>query len=206
VRVTPEYQVGADRTAVLIIDPQKAFGELVPVPDAPLALDNMRRLVDRWRGIGGMVFVSQHVFRSSKDVGRVGDFLPRIFDVLREGAPLSEFHDGLVEAADRVIRKTRFSAVRGTNLIQHLLEAGVSTVVVAGLTTPICVTATVDDLVMSDFQVVVVADACASQPMGSMSAQEAHEAAIARLGYIFAQVTTTEELLPNLGVAPSLAH
>jgi hypothetical protein len=39
--------------------------------------------------------------------------------------------------------------------------------------------------------VCVLEDACASQPIGSLTAEQAHDAAIERMGYLFAAVTTT---------------
>jgi nicotinamidase-related amidase len=69
------------------------------------------------------------------------------------------------------------------------------TVVVGGLTTPICVQTTVDALSMTGFKVIVLADACASQAIGTLSAEQAHAAAIQRMAYLFAAVEDTEEFV-----------
>lgn len=62
---------------------------------------------------------------------------------------------------DRVVDKTRFSALIGTDLEARLREADVNRVVVCGVTTSMCVESTVRDLSQRDFETYVVADACA---------------------------------------------
>ncbi len=44
----------------------------------------------------------------------------------------------------------------------------------------------------------LVADACASQPIGSFNAEEPHNAAVQRMGYLFASVTDTESVIARL--------
>ena len=61
-----------------------------------------------------------------------------------------------------------------------------------GLTTPICVGTTSDGLSMAGVKVVVLEDACASQPFEGFSAQDAHAFAIARFRYQFGQTMTTQ--------------
>src|SRR5665647_2570212 len=74
------------------------------------------------------------------------------------------FYPGLVEPEDLVMRKTGFSAVGAGNLLEILAEHRWDTVVMGGLTTPICVGTTSDDLSMAGLKVVILEDACASQP------------------------------------------
>jgi len=66
-------------------------------------------------------------------------------------------------------------------------------VVMGGLTTPICVGTTADGLSMAGINVVILEDACASQPFDGFSAQEAHAFTLARFRYQFGQTTTTEQ-------------
>jgi hypothetical protein len=51
---------------------------------------------------------------------------------------------------------------------------------------------------MTGTKVCLVTDACASQPMGGLSAEEAHDAAVQRMGYLFASVATTAELIDRV--------
>jgi Isochorismatase family len=64
---------------------------------------------------------------------------------------------------------------------------------------------TVDALSMTGTKVCLVADACASQPIGALSAEEAHDAAVQRMGYLFAMVTTTTAIIEALR-APAAAR
>lgn len=62
-----------------------------------------------------------------------------------------------------------------------------------GLTTPICVGTTSDDLSMASLKVVILEDACASQTFAGFSAQDAHAFALARFRYQFGEMMTTKE-------------
>jgi len=61
------------------------------------------------------------------------------------------------------------------------------------LTTPICEGTTSDDLSMAGAKVVILEDACASQPFEGFSGQDAHAFALARLLYQFGQTMTTRQ-------------
>jgi len=93
------------------------------------------------------------------------------------------------------MRKTGFSAVAAGNLLEILTEHGWDTVVMGGLTTPICVGTTSDGLSMAGIKVVILEDACAAQPFDGFSAQEAHAFALARFRYQFGQTLTTEHFI-----------
>ena len=99
---------------------------------------------------------------------------------------------------DLVVFKTTFSAVLSSDLVDRLRARGIDTVVTGGLTTPICVQTTVDGLSMTGLKVIVLADACASQAIGTLSAEAAHEAAIARMGYLFAAVQDTDAFVAQV--------
>jgi nicotinamidase/pyrazinamidase len=67
------------------------------------------------------------------------------------------------ETADIIIHKRRFSAFFKTDLDITLREWGVGTVVIAGVSTEICVLSTVYDAVCNDFEAIVLEDCCASR-------------------------------------------
>jgi len=104
----------------------------------------------------------------------------------------AEPYPDLIADGDLVVYKTTFSAVLSSDLPAQLRARGADTVVVGGLTTPICVQTTVDGLSMTGFKVIVLADACASQAIGALSAEQAHTAAIQRMAYLFAAVEDTD--------------
>ncbi len=73
--------------------------------------------------------------------------------------PLDELE---VQPTDMILPKRRFSAFYKTDLDQTLRAWKVHTVVVAGITTQVCVLMTAMDAVQNDFRAVMVTDACAS--------------------------------------------
>ena len=188
------YEVTLGRSIMLIVDPQVAFGAAVLVPDVERALFGIRRATGIWRAAGGRVVLTRQIYRNQNDAGRVEDFLPGIGEALRPGSSMVEFHRDVYESWMEVVEKTKFSALVGTRLEEDLKDRGVDTVVVGGLTTPICVQATVDSLNMAAFRVVLIEDACASQALGSLSADEAHRAAIERMRSLFAEVSTVDAI------------
>lgn len=198
---TPHYEVSPETSIFLAIDVQRAFGEAVPVPDLEPALAKLRRALEAWRDAGGETWLTQHVYGSPDEVGLITDFIPPLSDVLDADSPLADFHEGIRDLGDRVYKKTRFNALAGTNLLEDLRQRSVESVVVAGFTTPICVQATVDALAMADIPVVLLDDACASQPMGDLSGQEAHRASINRLGYVFAERRSTDDFVAEFAPA-----
>jgi nicotinamidase-related amidase len=198
---TVTYPIDPSTAALVGIDLQVGFGELEPVPGARAAVARFIHAADAWRAAGGMVIHVHMAFVSDDEPGRLPDFAPGVVDALAQGAPMTAFYDGVVAEGDLVLRKTRFSAVVSSDLVAVLEELGIETVVVAGLTTPICVQTTVDGLTMRGLKVVLVEDACASQPMGPISAEEAHRAAVERMRYLFARVVSADELVA--ATAPS---
>lgn len=199
------YPIDPSTTALVSIDLQVGFGALVPVPGAQEAVARFRKVAAAWREAGGTVVHVHMAFVPDDEPGRLPDFAPGVADALAQGAPMTAFHEGVVHDGDLVLRKTRFSAVVSSDLLAHLQERGVDTVIVAGLTTPICVQTTVDGLTMRGYKVVLVEDACASQPMGPLSAEEAHRAAVERMRYLFARVAGTDELVAEIGRLRAIA-
>jgi nicotinamidase-related amidase len=194
------------RTAALVgVDFQRGFGHgFEPVPHADAAVANFVSLARAWRAAGGTVFQVHTTYTEQRaPTGRITDFVPGIAGALSEGSPMAAFYDGMVEEGDVLVPKTTFSAVLSSDLGAELARRGLQTAVVGGLTTPICVQTTVDALSMTGTRVCLVADACASQPIGSLTAEQAHDAAVQRMGYLFAMVTTTAAVLEAIG-APAL--
>ena len=75
-----------------------------------------------------------------------------------------------------------------------------------GLTTPICVGTTSDDLSMAGINVVILEDACASQSFEGVSAQDAHAFALARFRYQFGQTMTSHEFSAFVRTLPGAAQ
>ncbi len=197
-----QYEIDPRSTILISIDFQTGFGDNAwePVPHAAAAMQNFNRAARAWRSAGGKVMHVQTFFTAEhKPNGRIIDFAPDIGEALAQGAPAAEAYSGLIEPGDTLIHKTNFSAVVSSDLISRLKAAQCDTVVIGGLTTPICVQTTVDALSMAGIKVVVLADACASQAIGALSAQAAHDAAISRMAYVFASIESTDSFIQRAG-------
>lgn len=188
------YPVAPATTVLLSIDCQVGFGagSWEQVPHADAAVENFRMAGRAWRECGGAVVHVQTVYTPERGPsGRITDFEPGVADALAEGTRGAEAYPDLVLDGDLVVYKTTFSAVLSSDLVDQLRVRDIDTVVVGGLTTPICVQTTVDGLSMVGLKVILLADACASQAIGSLSAEQAHASAIQRMAYLFAAVEDT---------------
>ena len=198
------YDTDLSKTALVTVDVQVGFGEgFEPVPHAHAAVENIRRACQAWRAAGGTVIHIHTYYTPDKGPdGRMEDFVPGLAEGLAKDAPATAFYDGLVSPGDILVRKTAFSAVMSSDLVEQLRRRGFDTAVVCGLTTPICVQTTVDGLSQTGTKVILLADGCASQPMGNVSAEDAHDMAVTRMAYLFAEVTTTADFIARAAVEP----
>ena len=195
------YPVAPGTTVLLTIDCQFGFGagSWEQVPHADAAVENLRRAALAWRECGGEVVHVQTVYTPERaPSGRITDFEPGIAEALAAGTRAVEAYPDLVQDGDPVVYKTTFSAVLSSDLVAQLRARGVDTVVTGGLTTPICVQTTVDGLSMTGLKVIVLTDACASQAIGTLSAEAAHETAISRMAYLFAAVQDTDAFVAQV--------
>lgn len=199
------YDINPDTTALVGVDFQIGFGQgsWEPVPHAASAVENFRAAGQAWRNAGGTVIhVQTQYTRQRQPTGRITDFAPDIASALAAGSPAADAYPGLVEDGDVVVYKTTFSAVIASDLVDQLRARGIDTAVVGGLTTPICVQTTVDALSMVGIKVVLLQDACASQAIGALSAEDAHSAAVERMAYLFASVQDTKTFLSAVTSLP----
>jgi nicotinamidase-related amidase len=198
-RIEDPYDLSPERTVMLGVDFQQGFGDGAweDTPDAPAAVSNFREAAASWRRAGGRVIMCREIYYPSDYPGPDGTPIEDIVaqHPMMSGRENAEFYPDLVEAEDLVMRKTGFSAVAAGNLLDILADHGWDTVVMGGLTTPICVGTTSDGLSMAGVKVVIIEDACASQAFDGFSAQDAHAFAIARFRYQFGQTVTTDEFL-----------
>lgn len=97
------------------------------------------------------------------------------------------------EPGDIIVRKTRVGAFSTTDLDKQLREVGVTTLILAGLSTSGVVLSTVRAGADLDYRIVVLADACADPQPG------VHEFLTEKIFPRQAQVITTDELATALG-------
>lgn len=182
---------GPERTVVLVVDVQRVFTELPLSPPVAEVLGNLRRFLDGARALGVPVVVVRVVVppEVSSAVWRrqfpdLGD------DWLAPGTRNADYEPGFEPCeGDVVVTKPRYSAFAGTPLEAMLRARDIRTVVVAGLTTDVCVGSTARDAFQRDLHVVTIADCCAEMT------QARHEAALATLADCFGTVCASTELL-----------
>jgi nicotinamidase-related amidase len=76
-------------------------------------------------------------------------------------------HDSVApEPGDITVRKTRVGAFSTTDLDQQLRDRGITTLILAGISTSGVVLSTVRDAADRDYQILVLADACADPVPG----------------------------------------
>jgi nicotinamidase-related amidase len=104
--------------------------------------------------------------------------------------------DLAVRPGDIVVRKTRVGAFSTTNLDEQLTNLGVTTLILAGLTTSGVVLSTVRDAADRDYRLILLSD-CISDPR-----QEAHTVLMEQVFPGQADIITTAGLHPLLAGTP----
>ncbi|WP_139490816.1 cysteine hydrolase family protein [Brevibacillus dissolubilis] len=172
-------------TALLLIDVQKHFDDRANgTRNNPDAEEKMADLLQVWRKTNRPVIHIQHISNPA---------LPH--------HPGRDFKDIVAPLPDEpVIVKSVNSAFIGTNLEQYLREAGIQTLVIAGLTTDHCVSTTTRMAKNLGFTPYLVSDATATFDRVSFdgklySAEEIHQLALVSLHGEFATVIDTKGIL-----------
>jgi len=170
-------------TALIVIDVQK--GELMPdgrgipiMPGAGTRHRLVREIVDAARRRRVPVVFVQEVHKPSLvDFGRELDGVETVHCL--EGDPATELADGLDPRPDEyLIRKRRYSAFFATELELVLKSLGVSTLILVGALTDVCVHYTFADAHQHDYHLRVVTDCVGG------SSRNAHDAALRAMQYL----------------------
>jgi ureidoacrylate peracid hydrolase len=198
----PEPRVA--KSSLLVIDmqngfchPDGAFAKLgLDVSMCNAAIEGCRDLVDAAHEVGVPVIFTRYILRPDlKDAG----FLlhagkPALIGTksLVYGAWDAELVDELKpEGDDFVIDKTRYSAFYGTSLESILGTLGVRDLVVAGVTTNICVDSTVRDASYRDYPSFVAEDAT-----GELE-KDRHDITLRTLGFAFGWVLPRAKIIAS---------
>lgn len=181
--------------ALLLVDIQKGFDEpefFGGERNNPNAEQQARLLLNHWRDKKWPLF---HIKHCSLQKG----------SPLTEGLPGNDHKDEVAPLpGEPVIRKHVNSAFIGTTLKEQLDAMGIRYVVIAGLTTPYCVSTTARMAGNLGYHTIVISDATAAfrtkGPDGQIyDPQLVHELSLATLHDEFATILSTEELMETLG-------
>jgi len=118
--------------------------------------------------------------------------------------PGNAFREGFGPQGDEpLVTKSVNSAFIGTDLDLRLRRLGATTVVVFGISTDMCVSTTVRMGANLGYRMVLAEDACDCFDLpdgrgGTIPAETIHAAHVATLGFEFAKVVTTRELVQAL--------
>jgi ureidoacrylate peracid hydrolase len=186
------------RSALLIIDMNKAFvGKGAPL-EVPKAIDNVpriKKLLHTCRELQIPVIHVSHAFRKDgRDRGYMYEFWPVLKEgVLEEGAEGTEVYPDIAPIeGESLITKHRYSAWFGTDLDIVVRNLGVDTLIICGTTTDRCTGLTAYEAFMRDLKVVFPADANATFQ------DEVHAAMLTSLDMGGAMIVKTEELIKQL--------
>jgi nicotinamidase-related amidase len=158
--------VDAARTALVLMDFQPAVVGTLAESDAAVLLANAGKALTWARSAGLTVAYVRVAFRDA-DYAAIPEhnrtFAPfRGGGMLADGSPECEIVDSLRPQRDEiVVRKTRFGTFSTTSLSLRLREAGIESLILAGISTSGVVLSTVRDAADQDFRIYVLADACA---------------------------------------------
>lgn len=196
------------KTALLVIDVQVDF--VAPegfcaragadVSAVPAAVANINRAVGAAREAGlTIVFVrletapetdSRAMLGHMERMGRGGGAA-----LCRAGTPGAGYWGVTPEPGDVEIIKSRYDAFLETPLDSRLRQRGIELLIVTGVSTDCCVDSTTRAAFMRDYDMIVLADACAG------SSPDSHDAALAVLGRYAAAIADTEALVAALDPA-----
>jgi ureidoacrylate peracid hydrolase len=109
-------------------------------------------------------------------------------DILEELTP---------QAGDLVLYKTRYSGFYGTDLDRILRSRDVTSIIVTGCTTSICIESTIRDAMFRDYRCVLLED-CAAEPIGHGLPRSNHEASLLAIQLLFGWVANSADLVRAL--------
>jgi nicotinamidase-related amidase len=180
-------------TALLIVDIQNDYfpGGAMEVVGARAAGAQAAKLLDVFREQARPVIHMQHI------ATRAGAtfFLP--------GSLGAEIHEAVRPAAGEVVFQKHFpSSFRETPLLEHLRQARISALVIAGMMTHMCIDTTTRAAADLGFACSLAHDACATRALAfngvQVAAESVQAAYLAGLNGLFAKVRSVNELVTEL--------
>jgi nicotinamidase-related amidase len=201
------------RTALLVVDMQRGFvdpGEAMEVGSAREAVRVIRALVDAFRARGLPVVFTEFTYSPSVPL-LVGELhpehrpaapgAPRGFGMpsssCLEGDPSARTIEALApRPGELVIRKRWYDAFAGTELDGALRAQGITTLVITGTMTDICVLSTVVGAFNHEYRITVVEDGVATLW------PEIQRATLDIIGRAFARVVSSKEVLDSISAFP----
>ena len=186
------------RTAVIVVDVQRIFTDMIPFPLSPAlgeVLPRMTRFLDEARRRHVPIVYLRTVL-APEDYSINTMLWPEPLRAQFEvGAPGTQCDPAVSpKDGDREVIKTRYSGFVKTELDSVLKGLHVETTVILGLTTNVCVQSTARDAWQLDYRTITVADCC-SEGIGGPFPLVNHDAALQSIARNFGIVCTSDEVL-----------
>ena len=198
-----DFAVVPERTALINVDLQNGFVD--GAAEGLAIVDRVNRLAAACREAGVLVIHTRHVLRpDGSNIGLLAQ-VPKIRDgFLNEGSESAALHSSVaVDPHDVILDKPRFGAFHGTDLELILRTRGIDTVIVAGISTPVCCDTTAREAHARDFRVLFLSDGTATSGTSAVDAERFRNSTLEVLDGLFAQVLTVEEVVRKLDHAAS---
>lgn len=189
-------------TALLVIDmqngfchPEGSFAQLgLDIESTRGAIDGCHRLIEEARAAHVPIIYTRYVYRSDYADGGVlvQDILPALAESksLASGSWDADIVDELEpQPQDFIVEKNRYSAFYATTLSTILTSLGVTSLVICGVTTNMCVETTARDASQRDYRVFVVGDAT-----GELD-EVRHRVALETIGFGFGWVVSVDDVV-----------
>ena len=154
--------------ALLIIDIQEKI--IRPIFNRDSIIKNIKKLINAYQILEEQIFVSE------QNPFKLGTTIPELL-------PKNGF---------KKIEKMEFSLAKSEDFLKELKEKEITSMIVCGIETHICIQQTVLDCLQKGFEVILITDA-----MGSRNRVD-HEIALQRMTQSGAILTTTESIIFEL--------
>jgi nicotinamidase-related amidase len=175
------------KTCLLVIDMQKEYfekGRPLRIHEGQKVLQNVKRLITFAREKNIPIIHIRHTSRDPFD------------QTFSENSPYVDFVDGaLPKKGERVVTKHTPGSFYETELDQILIILKIKTLIICGLTSFLCCYTTSREAQARGYKVLFIKDAAAALPLGSLTAQQVHDAVCTIQSWYFAKVINTDEIL-----------
>lgn len=191
-----------DRSALIIIDPQRDFcseeGALAKrfgfdMAEIQRTVPQLNDFIEEARRWGILVVWVREVFADRKMRASHKSLWGSGSDIwlIREDSPGIEWYDAMVEPREDepIVTKWQYDAFEDTDLELLLESRGISTVLMTGFTTNVCVETSARHAYIRGYHVLLVTDCCNSTTPAE------HESAVFNIGTYFGRLTTANEIV-----------
>lgn len=218
----PGLELARGRFAVLVIDPQNdflspdgvAWGVVGQSVTENGTVDNIERLFKAAKGADAQVVISPHYYyphdhqwqfegaleRLMHDIGMFDRAGPLDTEGIKgSGADWLEQYKPYIEDGETIIvGPHKVYGPESNDLALQLRKAGISQVVIAGMSANLCVESHMRDLIEEGFEVAIVSDATAA---AKLPGYDGFEAAFVNYRMIASDVWSTDEAVAKIGAA-----